>query len=34
MSMGQWLCVPMIVLGALFWVAAKKDAFRSRDRKA
>jgi phosphatidylglycerol:prolipoprotein diacylglycerol transferase len=34
MSMGQWLCVPMIVLGALFWVMAKKDAFRSRDRKA
>jgi phosphatidylglycerol:prolipoprotein diacylglycerol transferase len=34
MSMGQWLCVPMIVLGALFWVGAKKDAFRSRDRKA
>ncbi len=34
MSMGQWLCVPMIGLGALFWVGAKKDAFRSRDRKA
>ena len=34
LSMGQWLCVPMIVLGALFWVMAKKDAFRSRDRKA
>jgi len=34
MSMGQWLCVPMIVLGALFWVAAKKDAFRPKDRKA
>ena len=34
MSMGQWLCVPMIVLGALLWVMAKKDAFRSRDRKA
>lgn len=29
MSMGQWLCVPMIVLGALFWGMAKKDAFRS-----
>jgi phosphatidylglycerol:prolipoprotein diacylglycerol transferase len=29
MSMGQWLCVPMIVLGALFWSMAKKDAFRS-----
>jgi phosphatidylglycerol:prolipoprotein diacylglycerol transferase len=29
MSMGQWLCVPMIVLGALFWGLAKKDAFRS-----
>lgn len=28
MSMGQWLCVPMIVLGALFWVMAKKDAFQ------
>lgn len=27
MSMGQWLCVPMIVLGALFWGMAKKDAF-------
>ena len=34
MSMGQWLCVPMIVLGALIWgvalsrgqVASKKDA--------
>ncbi|MCH8180827.1 MAG: prolipoprotein diacylglyceryl transferase [Proteobacteria bacterium] len=27
MSMGQWLCVPMIVLGALIWgVAQKKDA--------
>jgi phosphatidylglycerol:prolipoprotein diacylglycerol transferase len=34
MSMGQWLCVPMIVLGALFWVGAKKDAFRPKDRKA
>jgi len=34
MSMGQWLCVPMIVLGALLWGLAKKDAFRSRDRKA
>lgn len=29
MSMGQWLCVPMIVLGALFWGMAKKDAFQS-----
>lgn len=28
MSMGQWLCVPMIILGALFWVMAKKDAFQ------
>lgn len=33
MSMGQWLCVPMIVLGALFWgvalrTGAKKDAPR------
>lgn len=34
MSMGQWLCVPMIVVGAIFWGLAKKDAFRSRDRKA
>jgi len=35
MSMGQWLCVPMIVLGALLWVlATKKDAFRPKDRKA
>lgn len=34
MSMGQWLCVPMIVLGALFYVLAKKDAFQSQDRKA
>jgi len=33
--MGQWLCVPMIVLGALLWVlATKKDAFRPKDRKA
>jgi phosphatidylglycerol:prolipoprotein diacylglycerol transferase len=29
MSMGQWLCVPMIVLGAVFWLMAKKDAFQS-----
>ena len=29
MSMGQWLCVPMIVLGAIFYGMAKKDAFRS-----
>ena len=29
MSMGQWLCVPMMALGALFWAMAKKDAFRS-----
>jgi phosphatidylglycerol:prolipoprotein diacylglycerol transferase len=28
MSMGQWLCVPMVVAGALIWVLAKKDAFR------
>ncbi|MEY4764899.1 MAG: hypothetical protein RI907_1572, partial [Pseudomonadota bacterium] len=35
MSMGQWLCVPMIGLGALLWfMAAKKDAFRPEDRKA
>jgi phosphatidylglycerol:prolipoprotein diacylglycerol transferase len=34
LSMGQWLCVPMIVLGALFWAGAKKDAFRPKDRKA
>lgn len=34
MSMGQWLCVPMVLAGALIWVAAKKDAFRPRDRKA
>ncbi|WP_290870282.1 prolipoprotein diacylglyceryl transferase [Aquabacterium sp.] len=29
LSMGQWLCVPMILGGALIWVAAKKNAFRS-----
>ncbi|MFZ4552150.1 MAG: prolipoprotein diacylglyceryl transferase [Aquabacterium sp.] len=29
MSMGQWLCVPMIVLGALFWGMAQKNAFQS-----
>jgi phosphatidylglycerol:prolipoprotein diacylglycerol transferase len=29
MSMGQWLCVPMIVLGAAFWWLAKKDAFQA-----
>jgi phosphatidylglycerol:prolipoprotein diacylglycerol transferase len=34
MSMGQWLCVPMVLAGALIWVAAKKDAFRPKDRKA
>lgn len=34
LSMGQWLCVPMLVLGALFWLMAKKDAFRPEDRKA
>ncbi len=34
MSMGQWLCVPMIVLGAVFYGLAKKDAFQSKDRKA
>ncbi|MDO9003583.1 MAG: prolipoprotein diacylglyceryl transferase [Aquabacterium sp.] len=34
MSMGQWLCVPMVVAGALIWAAAKKDAFRPKDRKA
>ena len=28
MSMGQWLCIPMIVLGALIWGMAKKNAFR------
>jgi len=26
LSMGQWLCVPMVALGALMWVTAKKDA--------
>lgn len=26
MSMGQWLCVPMILVGALLWAWAKKDA--------
>lgn len=30
MSMGQWLCVPMIVLGAVFWFMAKKDAFQDQ----
>jgi len=34
MSMGQWLCVPMILAGAVIWGAAKKDAFRPKDRKA
>jgi phosphatidylglycerol:prolipoprotein diacylglycerol transferase len=34
MSMGQWLCVPMIVLGALIWGLAKKDAFQPKGRKA
>ena len=34
MSMGQWLCMPMIIGGALIWGAAKKDAFRPEDRKA
>ncbi|MFZ2299442.1 MAG: prolipoprotein diacylglyceryl transferase, partial [Aquabacterium sp.] len=34
MSMGQWLCVPMILVGALFWGMAQKNAFRSEDRKA
>jgi phosphatidylglycerol:prolipoprotein diacylglycerol transferase len=34
LSMGQWLCVPMIALGALFLVLAKKDAFQPESRKA
>jgi phosphatidylglycerol:prolipoprotein diacylglycerol transferase len=34
MSMGQWLCVPMIVLGAFFWGRAKKNAFQPESRKA
>ncbi|MDE1997983.1 MAG: prolipoprotein diacylglyceryl transferase [Burkholderiales bacterium] len=34
MSMGQWLCVPMIVLGALLFILAKKDAFQPKGRKA
>ena len=34
MSMGQWLCVPMILVGALFWGMAQKNAFRPEDRKA
>ncbi len=34
MSMGQWLCVPMVVIGALIFGAAQKDAFRPKDRKA
>lgn len=34
MSMGQWLCVPMIVGGALIWFAAKKDAFQPEGGKA
>jgi phosphatidylglycerol:prolipoprotein diacylglycerol transferase len=29
MSMGQWLCVPMVVLGAGVWTLAQKNAFRS-----
>ena len=28
MSMGQWLCVPMIALGALIWGVAQKNAPR------
>ncbi len=34
MSMGQWLCMPMIVLGAVFYGLAKKDAFQPESRKA
>ncbi|MDE2400302.1 MAG: prolipoprotein diacylglyceryl transferase [Burkholderiales bacterium] len=35
MSMGQWLCVPMVLAGILiWWLAAKKDAFRPRNQKA
>lgn len=34
MSMGQWLCLPMIVLGAFFWGRAKKNASRPESRKA
>jgi phosphatidylglycerol:prolipoprotein diacylglycerol transferase len=30
MSMGQWLCVPMIVLGALFWFGCGRREHRTR----
>jgi len=30
MSMGQWLCVPMIVLGAVFWFWCGRAEHRSR----
>lgn len=29
LSMGQWLCIPMLVAGALMWVTAEKNAPRS-----
>lgn len=34
LSMGQWLCVPMIILGAMFWGMAQKNAFQPKGRKA
>lgn len=34
MSMGQWLCVPMILGGLVVWGLAKKDAFQPEGRKA
>jgi phosphatidylglycerol:prolipoprotein diacylglycerol transferase len=29
MSMGQWLCVPMIVLGCLLWVRSNIKSSKS-----
>jgi phosphatidylglycerol---prolipoprotein diacylglyceryl transferase len=29
MSMGQWLCIPMIVLGCLLWVRSNKKSSKS-----
>jgi len=34
MSMGQWLCVPMILLGMVFWGVAQKNGFRDDAAKA
>ena len=34
LSMGQWLCLPMIVIGALIWAWAQKSASQPLGRKA